>query len=65
VVVTESRLDLVRRVLREQGLDDNGATPHSWRCEYPDRFPNYCTCVDDVAQAILDELGLDVGPNSG
>jgi hypothetical protein len=50
------RLNTIKRVLREQGLDDNGANPHSWRCENPDRYPDYCTCVDDVAVALLDAL---------
>ena len=48
--------DTVKRVLREQGLDDHGATPHSWRCEHPDRYPGYCTCVDDMAAAIVEAL---------
>jgi hypothetical protein len=43
--------------LREQGLDDNGAHPHSWRCEHPDRYPGYCTCVEQTATAIL--MALD------
>jgi len=47
------RLNTIKRVLREQGLDDNGANPHSWRCEHPDRYPGFCTCVDDVAVALL------------
>lgn len=46
------RVDL-RRILAEQGLDDNGASPHSWRCEHLDRYPDYCTCVDDIIDAIL------------
>ena len=36
-----------------QGFDDNGCSPHAWRCENPDRFPGYCTCVDDMIDAIL------------
>jgi len=52
----QARLETVKRVLREQGLDDNGASPHSWRCEHPDRYPGYCTCVDDVAAAVLAAL---------
>jgi len=47
-------------VLREQGLDTGGASPHSWRCEYPDRYPGACTCVEDTAQAIL-EAGFHRG----
>jgi hypothetical protein len=50
------RFNTIKRILREQGLDDNGASPHSWRCENPDRYPGYCTCVNDVAVALLDTL---------
>lgn len=54
-------LNTIKRVLREQGLDtsvDPGDhfCPHSWRCENPDRFPGHCTCVDDVAVAVLEAL---------
>lgn len=42
--------------IREQGLDDNGPHPHGWRCEHPDRFPDYCTCVADMRNAILEAL---------
>lgn len=48
--------DIIERVLREQGLGDNGASPHGWRCEHPDRYPGYCSCVDDAARAIVDAL---------
>jgi hypothetical protein len=48
--------DIIERVLREQGLGDNGASPHGWRCEHPDRYPDYCTCVTDAVQAIAAEL---------
>lgn len=43
----------IRELLAEQGFDVNGASPHSWRCEHPDRYPDYCTCVDDMIDAIL------------
>lgn len=51
-------IDAVKKALREQGLDtptDPGQhfCPHSWRCENPDRYPGYCTCVDDVARAVV------------
>jgi len=49
----EDREALVR-VLADQGFDDNGASPHSWRCEHPDRYPDYCTCVTDMIDAILE-----------
>jgi hypothetical protein len=51
-----ARKQIILRVLREQGLDDHGASPHSWRCEHPDRYPDACTCVEDVADAILEAL---------
>lgn len=45
-----ARKQIILRALREQGL------PHSWRCEHPDRYPDACTCVEDVADAILEAL---------
>jgi hypothetical protein len=54
--MTARPIDIVKRVLREQGLDDHGAHPHGWWCERPDRFPGYCTCVNDMAEAIVDAL---------
>ena len=48
----DERVEL-RRILAEQGLDDNGFSPHSWRCEHPDRYPDACTCVADIIDAIL------------
>ena len=49
----EDREALVR-VLADQGFDDNGASPHSWRCDHPERYPDYCTCVTDMIDAILE-----------
>lgn len=50
------QLEAVKRALREQGLDENGASPHSWRCEHPDLYPGYCSCVEDAARAVLAAL---------
>lgn len=52
-LLSDESVERVKKALREQGLDDNGLSPHGWRCEHPDRFPDYCTCVDDVARAAL------------
>jgi hypothetical protein len=54
----EAERVLLRRVLAEQGLDTavnpgDHFCPHSWRCENPDRYPGYCTCVDDLMDAIF------------
>lgn len=43
----------LRRILAEQGLDDDGASPHSWRCDHKDRYPDYCTCVAEIIDAII------------
>jgi len=57
--VTEAEArDTMRRILAEQGMDVNGASPHSWRCEHPDRYPGYCTCVDDLITAIIEQFDL-------
>lgn len=45
--------DELRRIMAEQGFDVEGATPHGWRCEHPDRYPGYCTCVGDMIDAVL------------
>lgn len=41
------------KVLAEQGLSEPGYSPHGWRCDNPDRYPDYCTCARDTADAIL------------
>jgi hypothetical protein len=49
---TDDREALLK-VLAEQGLSEPAFSPHSWRCEHPDRYPDYCTCARDMADAIL------------
>lgn len=44
--------ETLRRIFAEQGFDINGASPHSWRCDYPDRYGD-CTCVDEMIDAVL------------
>jgi hypothetical protein len=53
IAVHQSERDALDAILRSEGLDDHGASPHSWRCEYPDRYPNACHCVEWVREAIL------------
>lgn len=48
--------DRIILAIREQGLDHGGSSPHSWRCEHPDRFPGYCDCVESMADAVLKVL---------
>ena len=48
----EAQVEL-RRILAENGLDDDGASPHSWRCEHPDRYPGGCTCVAEIIDDII------------
>ncbi len=45
--------DRVILAIREQGLDHNGVHPHGWRCEHPDRYPDYCDCVESMADAVI------------
>lgn len=52
--IPEEAVEAVKSVLRDEGLDENGGNPHSWRCEFPDLYPNHCTCVDDLARAALE-----------
>lgn len=30
-----------------------GENPHSWRCQYPDRYPDYCDCAEGLADALI------------
>jgi hypothetical protein len=54
-------------VLAGQGLDTprepgDHFCPHSWRCENPDRYPGYCTCVSDMIDAILERFDVTPKP---
>lgn len=52
--IPEEAVEAVKSVLRDEGLDETGGNPHSWRCEFPDLYPNHCTCADDLARAALE-----------
>lgn len=43
-----------------QGMDNEGQSPHSWRCEFPDRYPGRCTCPQDMADAVVDAVAQHV-----
>lgn len=51
--IPEKALQAARSALSDEGLTDDGGNPHSWRCEHPDLYPGYCTCVEDLARAAL------------
>lgn len=51
----ESKIEIIKRILLNEG-GAPGSSLHSWRCEYPDRFPNYCTCLEDIAEEIAEAL---------
>ena len=46
-------LEAAIHAVEGEGLTQDGATPHGWRCEYPDRYPDYCTCPIDVAESAV------------
>jgi hypothetical protein len=50
--------ETLKQVFREQGFDDHGYSPHGWRCDYPDLYPDECTCLDDMATALIERLAL-------
>lgn len=50
--VNESLAGKIRAALQGEGLDSGGASPHSWRCEHPDRY-GHCTCLDEAVSAVL------------
>lgn len=37
----------------EHGLDNEGNSPHSWKCEHPDRYPGYCNCATELSTHVL------------
>ncbi len=47
---------IIAEALRAEGLDTGGASPHSWRCEHPDRYPDYCHCTEEAASVVADAL---------
>ena len=42
-----------------EGFDHEGGTMHAWRCEYPDRYPGYCTCPEEAVAIVRDNLTAD------
>ena len=42
-----------------EGFDHEGGTMHAWRCEYPDRYPGYCTCPEGAVAIVRDNLTAD------
>ena len=36
-----------------EGLTSDGGTPHGWRCEHPDRYPDYCKCPTEMAESAI------------
>ena len=43
-------LEVALHAVEGRGLTPDGGTPHGWRCEYPDRYPDYCKCPIEVAE---------------
>ena len=54
MTISKEAIEAAARALRDEGLDDVGNSPHGWRCEFPDLYPGYCTCVIDIARAALE-----------
>lgn len=52
--ISKEAVEAAAQALRDEGLDDVGNSPHGWRCEFPDLYPGYCTCVIDIARAALE-----------
>jgi hypothetical protein len=50
--------DRVRKVLVEWGCEP-GASPHGWRCEYPERYGD-CDCLNEMANDVLRALNRSV-----
>jgi hypothetical protein len=46
----------ITEVLAENGVQPNTDAMHSWRCNEPDRFPGYCSCVPQLVDDLIDVL---------
>ena len=46
-------LEAALHAVEGEGLTSDGGTPHGWRCEHPDRYPDYCKCPIDVAESAV------------
>ena len=46
-------LEAALHAVEGEGLTSDGRTPHWWRCEHPDRYPDYCRCPIEVAESAV------------
>ena len=46
-------LEAALHAVEGEGLTSDGGTPHGWRCEYPDRYPDYCKCPIEMAESAV------------
>ena len=47
-----TRREAFAKVLTDHGIVPNENGFHAWRCEHPDRYPDYCHCVPDLLDAL-------------
>ena len=53
-------LTVVETTLVDYGINEPTRGIHAWRCEHPDRYPDYCKCLADLMSALREKL-LGVG----
>ena len=46
-------LEAAIHAVKGEGLTPDGGTPHGWRCEHPDRYPDYCKCPTEMAESAV------------
>lgn len=46
-------LEAALHAVEGEGLTSDGGTPHGWRCEHPDRYPDYCKCPTEMAESAI------------
>ena len=46
-------LEAAIHAVKGEGLTPDGGTPHGWRCEHPDRYPDYCKCPTEMAESAI------------
>ncbi len=49
-------LTVVETTLVDYGINEPTCGIHAWRCEHPDRYPDYCKCLADLMSALREKL---------
>jgi hypothetical protein len=50
----------IKSVLVNNGVDIDGGSFHSWRCFDKGRYPEPCTCTDEVVVEIMEVVSAEI-----